>query len=323
MASTHRASSAPWTSRPWLDPSDLVRLQAALSTSWRLARPAVNATAGDLAWWQVLGDPLESWRERIRIWERRGEVIAYAWFTAPDELEWHQRADVSRPDRERLMAEAAAWAQDAAVASAERSGSPAPTRLTTWAIDLDEAAAEILRTQGWTPSPAPGFTFWYRRLDGGEPLAAPAVPPGYRIRHVRWPDDLGARVDVHRAAFAPSRMTTEKYARVRQHALYAPERDIVVEAPDGSLAAFALGWYDADGGVGLLEPVGAHPDHRRLGLARAACLAAVAAVRDAGAIDVLVLSHTDNAASEGLYASIGQQALTRLRSWTRPIPYSR
>jgi len=323
MGSAQHSSPAPWTSRPWRGPADLARLQEALSISWRLARPVVNATAGDLAWWQVLGDPLEAWHDRIRVWERRGEVIAYAWFNPPDELDWHQRADVPRRDRERLIAEASAWAEDAALADAQRSGSPAPTRLAAWAIDLDDAMTAILRAQGWTPSPEPGFTFWYRHLEGDEPLPLPSLPPGYRIRHVRWPDDLAARVEVHRAAFAPSRLTQEKYARVRQQAPYAAERDIVVEAPDGTLAAFALGWYDADGRIGLLEPVGTHPDHRRLGLGRAACLAAVAAVRDAGAVDVLVLSHTDNAASEALYASIGQRALTWLRQWTRPAPYSR
>ena len=40
---------------------------------------------------------------------------------------------------------------------------------------------------------------------------------------------------------------------------YALERDLVVEAPDGSLAAFVMAWWSPDAGVGEFEPVGTTP----------------------------------------------------------------
>ena len=64
-------------------------------------------------------------------------------------------------------------------------------------------------------------------------------------------------------------MTVESYVNVQAAWPYRADLDCVVEAPDGSFAAYALAWLDAENAVGELEPVGTHPDHRRRGLASA------------------------------------------------------
>ena len=132
------------------------------------------------------------------------------------------------------------------------------------------------------------------------------VADGYRARHVRLAGDLARRVAVHRASFGverPSRVTEESYAAVAGAWPYRDELDWVVEAPDGSFAAFCLVWLDEENGVGLLEPVGTHPHHRRLGLATAACSSALHALRDAGASSAVVLAVSDEA--RALYTSLG------------------
>ena len=101
-------------------------------------------------------------------------------------------------------------------------------------------------------------------------------PAGFEVRPVLLPDELEARVDAHRGAFAPSRVTPQSYANVVATAPYRSDLDWVAVAPDGRLAAFALVWLDERNGVAELEPVGTHPDFRRLGLARAVCAAALA-----------------------------------------------
>ncbi len=50
---------------------------------------------------------------------------------------------------------------------------------------------------------------------------------------------------------------------------YRQDLDIVVEAPDGILAAAYNCWLDEESGTGLFEPVSTHAGHRRRGLARA------------------------------------------------------
>ena len=131
--------------------------------------------------------------------------------------------------------------------------------------------------------------------------------------------DVAARVAVHRAAFDPSRVTEESYARVMAEWPYRPDLDCVVVAPDGSFASYALGWIDEANRTGLLEPVGTHPDHRRRGLARAACRLALRQLRATGATKALVGSRGDAAypVPSLLYEAIGFRELTRSLIYAR------
>ena len=130
-------------------------------------------------------------------------------------------------------------------------------------------------------------------------------------------DDIPARVEVHRAAFAPSRMTVEKYAILVGLDHYAFERDLVVVAPDGSFAAFTICWLDADASVGEFEPVGTHPDHRRLGLGKAVNAFGLRRLRELGARDVIVFSEPTNPASGALYRSVGFDLIATHRKFER------
>ena len=112
-------------------------------------------------------------------------------------------------------------------------------------------------------------------------------------------------------------MTVENYARAMRQPHYPIDRDLVVEAPDGSFAAFAMAWCDPMARVGEFEPVGTHPDHRRRGLGRAVLRTGWPLLHQAGALDVHVFSESDNAASQALYAG------RRLRCPRHPPPLGR
>jgi ribosomal protein S18 acetylase RimI-like enzyme len=117
-------------------------------------------------------------------------------------------------------------------------------------------------------------------------------------------------VEAHRAAFAPSRVVPESYARLQQEWPYRADLDHVVEAPDGSFAAFCIAWVDEPNRAGLLEPVGTHPDHRRRGLASAVCLAAARSLHALGA-EHAVIGSTDGSPGEAVYEGIGFRTVTR------------
>ncbi len=157
-----------------------------------------------------------------------------------------------------------------------------------------------------------------QRLDRRRPIDNVAVPDGYRIRQVEGPGEIPARVAVHRAAFAPSRMTVEHYERMTTLPHYAFEDDLVVEAPDGTLAAFAMAWWDPIARVGEFEPVGTHPDHQRRGLGRALLTHGLRGYLEAGATTVQVYSQADNEASEGLYQAVGFTRRRFRRRFERP-----
>jgi ribosomal protein S18 acetylase RimI-like enzyme len=142
------------------------------------------------------------------------------------------------------------------------------------------------------------------------PLPAPSPPGGYRVRTVRGDEDLERRVAVHRAAFAPSRVVPESYARLMREPPYRPDLDFVAEAADGSFASFCICWLDAGNRLGEFEPVGTHPDHRRRGLAAAVCRFAHQRLREEGATRAIVYSIAGSDATT-LYESIGMREHSR------------
>jgi ribosomal protein S18 acetylase RimI-like enzyme len=171
-----------------------------------------------------------------------------------------------------------------------------------FAADDDAASTATLRGRGFKPA-GRQLTQWHHVP--GDPLAPARLPDGYRIRGLRGPEEFAARVELHRAAFPASRLTVEKYERLLTVPHYRLEDDLVVEAPDGSLAAYALAWWDPHGRVGELEPVGTHPDEQRRGLSRAVVTAAVERLHDRGATVVQVYSDAAEAPAEALYAAVG------------------
>jgi len=268
-------------------PAGLQRMQALVSELWRLEGPAVENHIGDLAWQRFMHEGREGeWR--IRIWEDGGDPVAWAWLRLPGTLQYEIHPDHRAGP---LHDEVIAWFE------AEADGD----ELRTSSLSTDAERLAALRRHGHDLDPeARELAYHVRDLAD---LDEPTVPDGYRLRTVT-PGDVERRVAVHRAAFAPSRVTTSSYTNVMAAWPYRPDVDCVVEAPNGSLAAFALAWLDAENRVGELEPVGTHPDHRRLGLASAVCLFALRRLREEGAERAIVYSWAD-APAKTLYESLG------------------
>lgn len=281
------------TSRPAVGVADLLAAGRLLSEAWLAEGPLVSATPGDLEWWFAQGHPAEL-ADLLRLWFDDEELVGWSWRSGPDELDWHV-APSHRASG--LTDEVLAWA---VATSAE------PLR--TWAAQYEPRRVRALERHGFRPTDE-RLTQWLRLLDDGRPISTPELPAGYSLRGIRVDDDVARRVEVHRQAFAPSRLTEEKYRRLLALPHYRPEHDLVVVAPDGAFAAFTLAWWDPVGRVGELEPVGTHPHHRRRGLARATNLAALHRFAELGARWVQVYSETANAAAEELYASAGFEVL--------------
>jgi ribosomal protein S18 acetylase RimI-like enzyme len=265
---------------------DVSAMQRLAAECWRLEGPYVTTHVGDVPWrlFQHV-DGLEQYD--IRVWPARGECRAWGMQTL-------KSGDVDflvHPGSPELLDEVLAWADASPV----------------WAL---EAKAGQLLERGYERH---GDEWYEHHVGPLDSLPEPVVPEGFTLRHAE-PDDLERRVDVHRAAFAPSRVVPESYARVQAAPPYRHELDWVVEAPDGRFAAFALCWLDEENGVAELEPVGTHPDFRRLGLARAV---SIAALRASEAQTGVVYSYGGSIAS-ALYDSIGLQRITRHLAFRKP-----
>jgi mycothiol synthase len=303
-------------SRPFASFDDLRAMQACVTAAWLSPRrPLIPGTIGDLAWWVASAGPGTDWTERIRLWTDGDTVVGWGFFKPPDSLDWFA-APLPEDDERRVLDEIVDWGGErviatAAVASGEATAQPS---LEVWAAD-GWLEAEVVRSLGFVET-GTTLTQFFQSLE--RELPEPIVPDGYSLRTVAGPSEIPARVEVHRAAFAPSKMTVEKYSVLVGLEPYSYDFDAVVEAPDGSFAAFTLCWLDRAAGLGYFEPVGTHPGHQRLGLGKAVNTFGLRLLQAAGARDALVYSLTSNAASEALYRSVGFEPVAIHRAYAAP-----
>jgi len=284
--------------RDYAGPEDLRLLQRLASECWRLEGPFVYMTVGDCAWQMYQHvDKLKEFR--IRLWlDDGGEPLAWGWLWLPNTL-----VQLTHPgDRERLVEAVLDWFEETAAPGDGADG--AAVR----ALEVDATTVAALEQRGFLRAPEGALNHTARSLS--TPVPEPELPYRYRLRTVAGDEDVERRVAVHRAAFAPSRVVPESYRRLMQEPAYRPDLDFVVEAPDGSFAAFCLCWLDAENRLGEFEPVGTHPDHQRQGLGRAVCLAGLRGLRAAGAETAVVFSNPGSA-GERLYAELGFEAISR------------
>jgi GNAT superfamily N-acetyltransferase len=288
VLSTADAAVRTLSGRPWRDLGDLRRMQELLRRGRRSSPSTTAWHPGDLEWWIGQDDPTIDWSERITLWsdDATGTVVAWTWVTPPDELDWFVDPAADDATLRRWLLER-----------------QAPRPRTVWATDHDERVTGVLRDAGYEPADG-GYIHFGRTLDADEPLAA-APPAGFGVRSVDPRHDGEERLRVHRAAFAPSRMTAEKVRIVTEMPSYRADLDVVAEAPDGSLAAFCLGWFDEATHTVELEPVGTDPAHARRGLATAVVIEALRRARDLGARHAFVTAGASGSAPQALYGSLG------------------
>jgi ribosomal protein S18 acetylase RimI-like enzyme len=178
--------------------------------------------------------------------------------------------------------------------------------------DAEEYTLGRWAAHGYKPEETDDWTQLNQRdlAEGAE--AAAVLPAGFRFRTA---DEVkpAAVVQAHVDAWAPSAYTVSAYEGVRSTAAYRGDLHILVEAPDGTMAASAIMWFDEVNRSVEFEPVGTHPDYRRLGLARQMMLYAMGRARAAGATHatVVCLGAPVHPKAKGLYYGLGFREISR------------
>jgi GNAT superfamily N-acetyltransferase len=285
-------------------------MQGLAQEVWRLAPETVgpDGTVGQMAWGhgQRAGEP----ERPHRLWHEGSRLVAWG-VIFPSEMvritEGHMEMREAmlawqvHPERPELLDEILDWF------TGETDGAKRLTFVSAHHAD----ARRRLEAHGYAHDADGEFSLMHRRdlVD----IEEPSLPEGYAIKTMAELDDVPRRVEVHRAAWEPSRLTEEKYHAVMTTWPYRADLDFVVEAPDGKLVSCTIGWYDEANRTAEFEPVGTHPDYRSRGLARAMLLFGMQRFRDAGATHASIGARGDDSypVPRRVYQSVGFRELSR------------
>ena len=177
----------------------------------------------------------------------------------------------------------------------------------------DTARSELLVALGWKPDNEPPYVLNRMEIPT---IDVPTLPDGYSLGSAKGIEDAAALAEVHNGAFGPI-WTPALYRKVMQSPGYAPERELVIQAPDGSYVAFAVTWYDHLNRTGLFEGVGTHKDHWRRGFGRAIILYGLQRMAAAGMAFATVANSGNNEAARGLYQACGFKPWHLLDGYTK------
>jgi GNAT superfamily N-acetyltransferase len=295
-----------------------VRLMQGLAQRVTAVRPDLlnsDATFGELAWIWGKGHAALGATWRRRLWFAEGDLVAWGWAYLPHQVRRSDGSvkDVTRaylgyqvhPDHAALVDEVIDW-YDGLAANLERTVLPSMA---------DKFALGRWQAHGYATDPASlGDTGFWTQMNERSlvDLEQPTLPAGYRFRTA---DEAGpeAAVQAHVDAWAPSTYSAEGYEGVRRTASYRGDLHVLVEAPDGTMAASAIMWLDETNRTAEFEPVGTHPDYRRRGLGSALLLHGMGLAREAGATHMTVacLGAPGYPNARGLYYGVGFRQFTR------------
>jgi ribosomal protein S18 acetylase RimI-like enzyme len=298
--------------RPYGSPDDLHRMLEALM-AWREQQPAGDYFhVGDLLWMlRRDGEP----ERNVRLWEEDGRLLG---FVKADQPGGELLTQVSPAASDEVQRELFAWGVRRFAEAARHEGDDR-----TILIQVGEdnpAMIAFLGAQGFKQGDQ-RYMELVQPLD--TPVDPPHLPPGFTVRAFRGEQEVEAYVDMHRDAWsgrAPSTYSVEQHLRVMRHPGYVRDLNPVVVAPDGTLAAYCIGWLDPVNKVGEIEPLGTRPAYRGMGLARAVVLEVLRRMRAHGMETGLVYVSTDNGSAWKVYESSGFRPARTIYTYHRLIP---
>ncbi|MEA5367326.1 GNAT family N-acetyltransferase [Amycolatopsis sp., V23-08] len=295
-----------------------VRLMQGLAqriTATRLDLVNGDTSYGELAWNWGKGHTAHGAGWRRRLWFSGDDLVAWGWARMPHQVRRRDGTvkDVTEaclahqvhPGHAGLLDDVIDW-YDTTAAGLERTALPCAG---------DEFGLERWAAHGYVTDPGSlGDTGSWTQLNERDlaDVEQPSLPAGFRFRTA---DEAGpeAVVQAHVDAWPGSAYTVGAYRDLRRTAGYRGDLHVLVEAPDGTMAASAIMWLDEVNQTVEFEPVGTHPGHRRLGLARAMLLHGMRRARDAGATHATVacLGAPGHPKARGLYYGVGFRELSR------------
>lgn len=146
------------------------------------------------------------------------------------------------------------------------------------------------------------------------------LPKGYTIKNVNINKDFVKYRQVIGSVFPHCNKMIEKlFNNYTKASFYNPELDIIAVAPDKGFAAFCTIRFDPISKIAKLEPVGTHPNHRRLGLSKAVIIEGLKRLNKYKPIAIVILGAANTAGANRLYDSLGFTDKIAMLHWFKKL----
>lgn len=250
----------------------------------------------------------EDHMNRWRIWENRGEIVAfvhYEWRMGEGFFEFH-------PDYRHLREEMLDFAEGHLTGISKKDGR---RYLCAYVNDYDKALLNLLVQKGYQKDT--GETRPLYRFKVPEPFPQIELPEGFRLTSLAEECDWAK---VHRVMWRgfnhpgePPAGEEELISRQKMFDTPKARRDlkIAVKAPNGDFVAFCGMFFEDNHHYAYVEPVATDPDYRRLGLGKAAVLEGIRRCALLGATEAFVGS------DQLFYQSFGFRKVYDTQGWIK------
>ena len=257
-------------------------------------------------WWGFANPDLEkiSLTENLFIWETPdGQIAAVLNPEGHGQVFLQRHPDFISPDLDAAMI---ALAEDRLTAPNQDDR----RQLQIFVDSQDTTLHQTLTQRGFQRVERPGEQEYQHRRSLDLPLPPPIKLPDYTIRPLGtgleflercYASGLGFHDDDIQVA-RDNRDHPDWYRHIQSAPLYRRDLDLVVIAPDGSVASFCTIWFDDVSRTAYFEPVATVPAHRQRGLGKAMMIEGLHSLKQMGCKVAFVGGYSPGA--NALYFSV-------------------
>jgi len=252
------------------------------------------------------GTPYEDEEDNeVKIWMESKKVIAVTILEGTDlTINCH-------PDFKFAELDMIQWAEQERKKLKDKTAEENVLNITT--LESDVKRIKLLEKLGYINT---GFVCYSRIRPNDLEIPDYELPEGYEIKQLDMEIDFLKYREVIGSVFKHCNKMIEESARLFTKAsFYNPDLDLVVVAPDGNFAAFCTIRLESERIIAEFEPVGTHPNHRKLGLAKAVMLEGLKRLENYQPTIVCIPDAAATAGANKLYDSIGFTEKEEVQIW--------
>jgi len=238
----------------------------------------------------------EEIRANTKLWFDGDQPIGWAYVDDSHNLLWELEKQYTEP----VGAEMVAWGVDCMRSGKNLAAGENSTLDASCREDFSERV-DFLRQHGFRQTEV--VTVHMKR-NLSEPIPEFELPRGFQIRSVKGVEEAEAIASTHRAAFGTDYMTTENRLVIMNTSEYDPSLDLVVVAPDGTIAAYCTCSAEQSG-QGYTDPLATHPNYQRMGLAKALLIQGMKMLKQRGMKSAHLGTSGDNIAMQKTAEAVG------------------